>query len=161
MSSDGRQGARLKAENAEDLQVISALLQDATVRVGDIAWLPTKHRFACVTNRFKWEGAPETAGKLKGARVRAGLRFEGVTKASFKNVPIDEDGHILSVLAVEIESSADEDEPGAGPVTLTLECSGFATIRLEAEYIEVYLDDLSTPWRALETPDHGLGTPEQ
>lgn len=156
MSGSENKAVRLKAENADDLQVISAMLQDATIRVGDIAWLPTKHRFACVTNRFRWEDTPEGQQKiLKGERVRAALRLEGVIKTSYRNVPISDDSHVLSALALEATISDD------GTTVLELECSGFATIRLEAEFIEVYLDDLSAPWRARETPDHGLETSDQ
>ena len=46
---------KLIALDEEDLAVVSSHLQDAVVRVGDMAYLPSKKRFAAVLNRFDWE----------------------------------------------------------------------------------------------------------
>ena len=54
---------RLQALDAEDLALISAHLQDAAVRVGDIAFLKERRRFALVAARFDWEA--ETEGRLE------------------------------------------------------------------------------------------------
>ncbi len=45
---------KLIALDADDLKVISAHLQDAVLRVGDIAYLPRERRFAALGNRFDW-----------------------------------------------------------------------------------------------------------
>ena len=42
---------RLLAEDAEDLQIISAALQDAVGRVGDIFYEPAQRRVTLVFNR--------------------------------------------------------------------------------------------------------------
>lgn len=140
---------RLKADSEEDLAVLSAMIQDATIRVGDIAWLKSKRRFAVVLNRYRWEeDAPQ--GNKKPERVRAALRFENVLAATFKNVPVGDKDHILGLLAV----SARTDDDGGG--MLDLDFSGFASIRLEVECIEAYLEDMTRPWRALARPDHDV-----
>ncbi len=146
------QGLKLMAEGRQDLEVISTFLQDAAIKVSDLAWQPGQHRFAAVLNRYRWEHETE-AGKNRGKRerVRAGLRFEGVLKASYRNIPLQDPGHVLGLLAIEVE----EGEDGAG--WLTLACSGYASIRLEVECIEVYLEDLTRPWRALGRPEHTPG----
>ena len=46
--------AKLAALDAEDLAVVSAHVQDAVVRVGDLLWSPTERRFGLVMNRYAW-----------------------------------------------------------------------------------------------------------
>jgi hypothetical protein len=145
------QGLKLMAESRPDLEVISTFLQDAAVKVSDLAWQPDQHRFAAVLNRYRWEleGEKSKDGS-KPERVRTGLRFEGVLKASYRNIPLQDPDHVLGLLAIEVE----EGEDGAG--RLTLACSGYASIRLEVECIEAYLEDLTPPWRALGRPEHAV-----
>src|SRR5436309_7302412 len=55
-------GLRLRAEDADDLAVISACLQDALVSVRDLAYDPEARSFVFVANRFPCEpGAPPPA----------------------------------------------------------------------------------------------------
>jgi len=142
---------KLKAQSSADLEVISAVLQDAAVRVGDIAHLEDRRQFALVLSRYRWE---KTAGskrkRKKGERVRTGLHFESVLKAEAQHVPMQDSEHVLALLAIEAEESGD------GNVVIKLEFSGYATIRLTVECIEAYLKDMTAPWRALTTPAHAL-----
>ena len=48
---------KLIALDAEDLGVISAHLQDAVLRVGDMVYLPNEKRFVALANRFDWAKA--------------------------------------------------------------------------------------------------------
>ncbi len=139
------------AANEEDLAVLSAMIQDATIRVGDIVWLKSRRRFAAVINRYLWEDDATDKHK-KPHRVRAGLRFENVLAASFQNVPVNDDDHILGLLSV----SATLEE--GGTAALELDFSGFASIRLEVECIEAYLEDMTRPWRAIARPSHEVPT---
>ena len=145
---------KLKAESKDDLAVISAVLQDAVVRVGDLAYLPREHRFAMVLNRYRWEKeALDGAGlgrRRDGERVRAGLHFNGVLKAQVQHVPLADRSHVMEILAIEVEERED------GAATVLLDFSGFATIRLEVECIDARLDDLSEPWSALRRPAHAV-----
>ena len=50
---------KLVALDPEDLAIVSAHLQDAIVRVGDLAYLPKERRFALVARRFDWEASPD------------------------------------------------------------------------------------------------------
>lgn len=158
MTSKSDQGLKLMAESRQDLEVVSTFLQDAAVKVADLAWLPGQHRFAAVLNRYRWErevssgnggGKSGGRGARQAERVRAGLRFEGVLKVSYQNIPRESPDHVLELLAIEVEDGDD----GAGRLTLAF--SGYASIRLEVECIEAYLEDLTRPWRALGRPDHG------
>ncbi|MFN3231599.1 MAG: DUF2948 family protein [Alphaproteobacteria bacterium] len=133
---------KLRAENADDLTVFGGYLQDATIRVGDIAWLPQQHRLALVCNRFMWERENKP-----WLRTRCGLHFETVSKAQTRGIPMNEKDHILELLtvhAVEQDSRA----------LITLAFAGGADIRLEAEVVDAELTDLGAPWETPNRPMH-------
>jgi hypothetical protein len=144
------QPLRLIALDAEDLAVVSAHLQDAAVRVGDLAYLPREKRFATVLNRFDWLGA-ELLGKSSAAnqRRRSGLRFERVTGARVSGIDLVNGDRVLSLLAITFVAFAAPEPDGA----VQLHFSGGGTIELGVECIEAELKDLGAVWRAL-TPDH-------
>ncbi|MGF1606971.1 MAG: DUF2948 family protein [Rhodothalassiaceae bacterium] len=138
---------RLLARTAEDVPVLSAMLQDAAVRVGDIAYLPAERRFAAALNRYRWE-ARRRAVNPAGERVRAGLHIDYVLAAKTMGIPFDDPDIVLNLLAIAVQP--DEDEAA----TLTLTFSGGAAVRLDVECIEAVLEDLTKPWRARKTPSH-------
>lgn len=136
---------KLAALDAEDLAVISAHLQDAIVRAGDLAWLADRRRFALVARRFDWE-AP--SGQAPRRRL-AGVHFERVLGVKAKGiVPGAGSETALELLAITFE-------PGEAPSGVaTLVFAGEAAIRLELECIEVRLKDLGPVWEAEGRPDH-------
>jgi len=144
-------GPVLAAEDAEDLEIISARLQDAVARVKDLVWLPKSRRFAALFNRFKWEAAEEQGVAL---RVRAGLSFEGVLSAKSQNISYSEPDRILSLLAIRYTQNTPNDPAG----TVDLMFSGGGTIRLEIECLEASLSDMSGEWAARGRPSHPIET---
>ena len=123
----------LIGHDAEDVPVISALLQDAAVRVDDIAFDARAHRFVLVGNRFCWE-------TKQPLRARTALRVECVTKAQRKNWPAQRDA-VLDLLAIRAEDDG-----------LTLDFAGGACVRLDTECIDLLLEDLSGRWAAKAGP---------
>lgn len=138
---------RLIAEDAEDLKVFSACLQDAVVKVGDFAFLPNERRFAFVANRFVWECA---ADRKRGpfARVRTGAHFDDVRAVRQQNIRADAQDAVLELLAIRFDPGAD----GTGAVRM--EFSGGGAIKLEVESVNAQLRDLSAPWATARKPDH-------
>ncbi len=143
MSDPAAEPLKLIALDADDLSVISAHLQDAVLKRGDIAYLPGEKRFALALRRFDWEGA---AQGQKRRRLSA-LHFERVTAA--RSTKIAAGDAVLSLLAVTFAGS--EDDP-AGQVTLHF--SDGAAIRLDVECIEAQMKDLGPIWEAVATPAH-------
>lgn len=144
---------KLIALDSEDLKVISAHLQDAVLRVGDMAYLPGERRFAAVLNRFDWETATTSASqKADLERRRAGLRFERVRAAKVQGINFKDKTAALALLAIVFEPN-DAPEGVAGDVTLTF--SGGAAIRLSVECVEAELKDLGAVWAAKRAPRHG------
>lgn len=145
------QGIRLKADHIDDVEVMSSLLQDAVFRVDDMTYQKNNHRFALVANRFRWEAEVLRRKKPKGKesyqRVRAGLRFEGVLGAQFKNVPFRQKSKVMSLLSLDVKKKKKD-------FVISLTFSGNAVIRLTTEVVEVYLEDITGPWDTRSKPQH-------
>jgi hypothetical protein len=140
---------RLVALDTEDLQVLSACLQDAVLKVGDVKWLPRQQRFALALNRFAWEAAPENGGS-DYQRRRACLHFERVEKVQCNGIsPLAKDA-VLSLLAIQFK----ETENPSGEVLLIF--SGGATIRVCVECLEAQLCDLGPAWSTAHAPRHSF-----
>jgi len=141
---------KLVAVDKDDIEVVSAHVQDALVRVGDIFWQPREHRFVMALNRFDWMTAVEAKPYAKAdyRRCRTALRFERVLGCKCRGLdPSNKDAQ-LNLLAVEF---AERDCP-AGSVTLTF--SGGGVIRLDVECLEAELADLGEVFTAELCPDH-------
>lgn len=134
---------KLAAADAEDLEVLSARLQDAVAQLKNITWLPKKRRFAAVVNRLKWEEGGKT-------RVRAGLHFDGVLKVQSHKVKLGAEDAVVSILALRFTPTGGED-PG-GEVEIVL--AGGGAFRLTVECIDAELADMTEAWAARGTPDH-------
>jgi hypothetical protein len=145
---------KLIAMDAEDLAVISAHLQDAVLRVGDMTYLRREKRFAALVNRFEWEQAiKDEKGRKTYARRRAGLRFERVLGAKVSGIDLKDETAVLSLLAISFEAS---DEPHG---FVTLHFSGGPAIRLEVECVEAEIKDLGAAWAARSKPVHSEDGP--
>jgi hypothetical protein len=143
---------KLVAVDKDDIEVVSAHVQDALVKVGDIFWQPREHRFVMAVNRFDWMNAVDADGiKNKSPdyrRCRTALRFERVVSCKCRGLDRSGKDLLLNLLAVEF---AERDAP-AGTVTMTF--SGGGAIRLEVECLEAELVDLGEVFSATTCPDH-------
>jgi len=147
---------KLIALDAEDLNVISAHLQDAVLRVGEMTYLPSEKRFVAIANRFDWakvaEGTKADASPSGSfERRRAGIRFERVQSAKLQGIDLKDKRATLALLAITFEPSSGPETP-EGDVTLTF--SGRAAIRLKVECVEVELKDLGAAWATKHSPEH-------
>ncbi|MEM6677678.1 MAG: DUF2948 family protein [Pseudomonadota bacterium] len=160
MSSDARfedaplsdRPLRLRAEGADDLSVISSLVQDGVARAAEVSWLRRKRRLVILINRFRWEDAVVTSrGARPFERVRTALTIADVAAVRAQGLATDDPDAVLSLLSLSFESRED----GAGKVVIA--CAGEATIMAEVEALAVELEDLTRPWEASadQAPDHG------
>ena len=134
---------RLLAEDADDLAVISAALQDAVARIGDIRWERGARRLTIALNRFRWE-SPDGAGE----RVRAAVQLGGVLAVRARNLRPDAADAVVQLLAVTFEPA----EPPGGVVTFAF--ADGADLAAEVECVDAALADLSAPWNVAHTPEH-------
>ncbi|WP_127089126.1 DUF2948 family protein [Aquabacter cavernae] len=136
---------KLLALDEEDLAIISAHLQDAVVKTGDMGYLPKSQRFALILNRFDWD---QKESSEQYVRRRTGLHFERVRNVRFRGLDPRDREAVLNLLAVTFEES---DAP-SGEVTLAF--SGGADIRFEVECVEARLSDLGPAWGCSRAPAH-------
>lgn len=149
MSEDARfeDGAarplRLKAEDQDDLTVISALAQDSVLPANEMRWEKSRHRFSCLINRFRWEdkGAAERQGR-QVERVQTLLVVEDVIKVAQQGLDVRDADTVLSLLSLGFEPEAD----GAGRLLLTF--AGDGAVALDVETVNVILQDVTRPYGA-------------
>jgi hypothetical protein len=137
---------KLVALDKDDLEVISAHVQDAVVKVSDVLWRPKEQRLVVALNRFDWELAQGGAPEFQ--RRRAALRFDRVLSCKCRNVDPDRKDQVLNLLAVAFSES----DPPSGVVTLTF--SDGAVLRLEVECLEAEIADLGPVWTTACCPSH-------
>lgn len=136
----------LAAEDAEDIEIVSARLQDAVAHLKDLAWLPKSRRFAALFNRFKWEDKRKRAD----LRVKALLHFDDVLSVKSKGLKRGAPDAVISLLAIRFTPKGGDDPAG----TVELVFAGGGTIRLEVECISAGLTDVGGEWAARGRPDH-------
>ena len=134
------------ALDQEDLEIISAHLQDAEVKVANVHWRPNERRLVLGLDRFDWLAAYAEQPELR--RCRSALRFERVLACKCRHVDPAGKDTVLNLLAIEFTPS----DPPAGAVMLTF--SGGATLRVEVECLEAELADLGPSWVTTVRPAH-------
>jgi len=147
---DGREAPlNLGALDADDLQVLSSLVQDAVFPVTEMKYARAQRRFALLINRFRWEDAG--GGRHAPERVQSLLAFDLVLGVASQGIDRMEKDTILSLLSLSFEPAKD----GAGDILLTL--AGDGAIRLRVEAIEATLKDVTRPYVApsKSVPRHG------
>jgi len=148
----GEAPLRLKALDAEDLSVLSALVQVAIFPGSEMPWFPQERRFALLLNRFRWEDIDAATKRGRPVeRVQSVLAVEDVMKVRSQGIDRREADTILSILSVAFTPGED----GAGTVELTL--AGDGAIALDVEALEIVLKDVTRPYIApsRKSPDHG------
>lgn len=134
---------KLHVLDADDLAVVSAHLQDATLAVADTAFLPREQRFALVVDRLD-----RTCTEPQ--RRPAGVHFERVRGVRQTRVQAAPAATPLNLLSIQFEPT---DTP-SGHVLLHF--SGGAAIRLEVECLEGAMADLGPGRPCGAAPDHGV-----
>ncbi|MBO9447282.1 DUF2948 family protein [Ruegeria sp. R14_0] len=141
---DGREAPlNLGAEDADDLQVISTLTQDAVFPITEMTWRPSERRFGLLLNRFRWEDKDAATRRDRPfERVQSVLVFDSVLSVASQGVDRSDKDMVMSLLSVDFEPGED----GAGAIMLTL--AGDGAIRLSVEALDVTLKDVTRPYQA-------------
>ena len=139
---------KLLALDTDDLGVISAHMQDAVFKVGDVRWSQSERNFSLAANRFVWENASEKKRK-SFERRRAAIVFKRVEAVRSTGVNRGRTEEVLSLLAITFSQKGDGPE---GTIELVL--SGKSTIALDVECIEVALADVGGAWETASKPRH-------
>ena len=138
---DGREKPlNLGAQDADELQVLSALIQDAIFPITEMTWQAKQRRFGLLLNRFRWEEGAR--GQTAPERVQSIFVVDNVMSVASQGVDRAETDMILSVLSATFEAGDD----GAGDIVFTL--AGDGAVRVSVEAIEMTLKDVTRPYVA-------------
>ena len=140
---------KLLATSDKDLRVIAAHLQDAIVSTTDIANLKKNRIFLIQLNRFMWEDLEKGVFR-KNKRIRTVLKFDNVISVLSKNINTKNDKNFLDFLTIESSLLPDKSHE------IKLIFSGDAVIKINAEVIDVTLDDQGSPRESKTAPKHNF-----
>lgn len=133
----------LRAEGAEDISVLSMLVQDAVLTGTDLSFDRRRRQLALLINRFRWEDAEAAASEGRDyERVRAVLLISDITGLRSDGIQRDDPDEVLSLLALSWQPGED------GTGQLSLEFAGDGTIVADVECIAVDLRDVTRPYIA-------------
>jgi hypothetical protein len=133
---------RLQADDAEDLAVMSAQMQDAVLKRADMQFDQKRRRFALVANRFAWDALPQKE------RRRTGLHFDDVTAVKVLGFEKAQASAVLSVLAISFEPKDDL----SGHVVISF--SAGKQIKLAVDCLNATMADLGGAWSTDHVPAH-------
>ncbi len=140
-------GLKLLALDGDDLGIVSAHVQDAVLKTGDLSYSPKAGLFTVAVNRFVWEEAGEKARSFE--RRRAMLSFKRVRGVRSQGFDRRNGEAVLSLLALSFSPK------GEGPDgVLELVLAGGGAIQLDVECIEGQLADTGGAWETTHRPDH-------
>lgn len=125
---------KLIAFDRDDLAVVSAHVQEASVTAADILWRQDDKRLVVGMRRLDWERV--LAGEAAPGRLVSALRFDRVLSCQSRNIELDAPQAALELLGIEFHPT----NPPGGMVILMF--AGGAALRLEVECLECELADL-------------------
>lgn len=145
-------GLSLRADDADSLAVISALMQDAVGKTTDIAWMPKRRIFALVANRFRWEDVDAAQADARPfERRRVGLHVENVLSVKGAGFDPAKAQQAFELLSISFEAGED------GTGILSFICAGGAGFALDVEALDLRMSDLEAVWHTQVMPKHDDG----
>jgi hypothetical protein len=147
---------KLMAKDSEDLQIISAILQDAIVPVMDMKYEKAERRFVMVANRFCWEKAvrekkrcSETGDKPCYERINAAIRISGVDAAQMLGFDLTKRNQMLGLLAI-VQQGSD----------LVLTFADNKGLKLSVKDWALQIEDVGESWPTPNAPHHDCNGPD-
>ena len=141
---------KLRAVAAEDVEIMSALLQDGLVAASDLHYQKDAASFVMVINRYCWEQADDTESETQPNRCLCGLKVNHVKRVSQRGLSagMNQFYNLLSITYGEIK----ENEKVVNRLTFTFS-DGYG-IRLTLEELALIVQDIAEPHPGLARPQH-------
>lgn len=133
---------KLRIKDAEDVQVVSAVLQDSIVPVCDMVFQHDAGIFIVVAQRLRHEANGRPEGTFE--RICSALTISGVKGVQAQGIDQHNPDQLLEMLAIILEPSR----------CLTFVFAGGASLRLELEGWTGVVEDFGDSWPALCHPCH-------
>ena len=141
---------KLRAIAAEDIEVLSALLQDGLVAASDLHYQKDEASFVMVINRFCWEQADVGDSKTVPNRCLCGLKVAHVKQVSQRG--LSEGGNQFYNLLSITYAETKENKKALNRLTFTFS-DGYG-IRLAVDGLALVVQDIALPHPGLARPLH-------
>ena len=143
-------GLKLQAIAAEDVEIISALLQDGLVAASDLHYQKDEASFVMVINRFCWEQVDDSESETQSNRCLCGVKVANVKQVSQRGLSAGANQfyNLLSITYEEIK----ENEMALKSLTFTFS-AGYG-IRLAVDELALIVQDIAAPYPGLARPQH-------
>lgn len=138
---------RLFAEDAEGLEIISSMTQDAIAKIQGFSYDKTQRRFSVEVNRFHWEISTKRKPYF---RSRSLVSVDSVLSVRAKNLPADSSDEVVNLLSITFDQNAKENPDGK----LRLVFSQGGEVEVNVECIDVSLVDSDSSWPTIKKPKH-------
>jgi len=141
---------RLQATSSDDLNVLSALLQDSIVPIADILYTPSQKQVIMVLQRFRWELTKnaEALGKpIVYQRCLCGLVIDKVEYMQTQQIDINDRSQFLNFLTFYKCGQR-----------LDLKFSALKTIGLSVNSLKITAKDMGESWPTTQCPKHEEST---
>ena len=157
MEMDPPKSLRLAAKDEADLEVVSALLQDAIIAGADMHYDAQHDCFMIVANRFCWERPAladmnDSTGGAVHERALCGLRINHVIAVQKRRWPADWRSAFLNLLALKPLAMSQQDSG----CMMEFSFSGGPSMRLKTKQIDIVVGDLDSGRPTNLQPRHDL-----
>ena len=157
MQMDQAESLRLVAKDEVDLEVVSALLQDAIIAGADMHYDARHDCFMIVANRFCWERLAladmnDSTGGAVHERALCGVRINHVAAVQKRRWPADWRDAFLNLLALKLVAMPQQDIG----YMMELSFSGGPSMRLTTKQIDIVVGDLDSGRPTNLQPRHDL-----
>ena len=139
-NTDKMSALKLHAQSSDDIEMLSALLQDALIAGADMIFDRAENTFMLVANRYCWE--LQDAGQQM--RCMCGVKFGTIGAVRTRGMTADKT-QFYNLLAIEYDKAAQH---------IMLVFSGGVGIQLEVSSIMIIVRDLAEPHPSFARPDH-------
>ncbi len=155
---DGEKKLRLVARDFNDVEVLSALLQDSIIPGADMKFDRKLNEFVFVANRFCWELRPSADvtsrdGRPLHKRCLCGVRISNVRSIQRHKWPSKPLDSLFNLLALRYMDMA---EHAGKKAVLQFEFSGVSSLRFNIDDIDIVLEDLDIGYPTSLKPKHKL-----
>jgi len=141
---------KLRAVAAEDVETMSALLQDGLVAASDLHYQKDAASFVMVINRFCWEQANDTESETQSNRCLCGLKVAHVKQVSQRGLSAGAN-QFYNLLSITYEETR-KHKKVVNKLTFTF--SDGCGIRLTVDELALTMQDLAAPHPGLARPQH-------
>lgn len=139
---------KLLAKDEEELQILSACLQDGLMPLTSFHFDKEKKTFTALVNRFCWEHLDDYEQHKTFYRVHTGLVFFNVECIHQRGFTQKHPQRVFSLLSMSINKEENNN------LTIHLLFSGDHEIRLEITSLNCRVADVDHPWSTTKRPMH-------